>query len=80
MLPVPSPLPAQAGAKGICRVRVNKEGVLYSLNYGQVSSLALDPIEKKPLYHFYPGRLILSAGTFGCNLACPFARTTPLLI
>ncbi|MGB4702510.1 MAG: AmmeMemoRadiSam system radical SAM enzyme [Syntrophomonadaceae bacterium] len=60
--------------KGICRVRVNKEGVLYSLNYGQVSSLALDPIEKKPLYHFYPGRLILSAGTFGCNLACPFCQ------
>jgi len=55
-------------------VRVNQEGLLYSLNYGQVSSLALDPIEKKPLYHFYPGRLILSAGTWGCNLACPFCQ------
>lgn len=60
--------------KGICRVRVNEQGSLYSLNYGQVSSLALDPIEKKPLYHFYPGSLILSVGTFGCNLACPFCQ------
>jgi pyruvate formate lyase activating enzyme len=47
---------------------------LYSLNYGQLTSLALDPIEKKPLYHFYPGSLIVSAGTFGCNLACSFCQ------
>ncbi|MDI9480061.1 MAG: AmmeMemoRadiSam system radical SAM enzyme, partial [Bacillota bacterium] len=60
------------GQKGICRVRVNQDGLLYSLNYGQLTSLALDPIEKKPLYHFYPGSLIVSAGTFGCNLACSF--------
>jgi pyruvate formate lyase activating enzyme len=43
--------------KGICRVRVNRAGYLYTLNYGQLTSLALDPIEKKPLYHFYPGDL-----------------------
>jgi pyruvate formate lyase activating enzyme len=60
--------------KGICRVRVNRAGYLYTLNYGQLTSLALDPIEKKPLYHFYPGSLILSVGTFGCNLACPFCQ------
>jgi len=60
--------------KGICRVRINREGSLYTLNYGQLTSLALDPIEKKPLYHFYPGSLILSVGTFGCNLSCPFCQ------
>lgn len=59
---------------GICRVRVNHGGQLYSLNYGRVASLALDPIEKKPLYHFFPGKMILSAGTFGCNLSCPFCQ------
>jgi len=45
-----------------------------SLNYGQLTSLALDPIEKKPLYHFHPGTQILSAGSFGCNMACPFCQ------
>lgn len=59
---------------GLCRVRRNDEGVLYTLNYAQVAALALDPIEKKPLYHFYPGKMILSAGTFGCNLSCGFCQ------
>jgi len=62
------------GQSGLCRVRVNKGGHLTALNYGEISSLALDPIEKKPLYHFYPGSTILSAGTWGCNLACPFCQ------
>ncbi|HHV06939.1 MAG TPA: AmmeMemoRadiSam system radical SAM enzyme [Firmicutes bacterium] len=62
------------GQSGICRVRVNKEGTLYAANYAQVSSLALDPIEKKPLYHFYPGKDILSLGTVGCNLKCSFCQ------
>lgn len=62
------------GAVGICGVRKNEEGVLYTLNYGEISSLALDPVEKKPLYHFFPGHLILSAGTFGCNLSCSFCQ------
>jgi pyruvate formate lyase activating enzyme len=48
--------------------------MLFTVNYGEISSLALDPIEKKPLYHFYPGSMILSAGTFGCNLACSFCQ------
>jgi len=62
------------GHTGRCRVRQNVEGRLQSLNYAEVTSLALDPIEKKPLYHFHPGSLILSAGTFGCNLHCAFCQ------
>ncbi|SHK44568.1 pyruvate formate lyase activating enzyme [Selenomonas ruminantium] len=48
--------------------------MIQSLNYGQVTSLALDPIEKKPLYHFHPGSAILSMGSFGCNMACCFCQ------
>lgn len=62
------------GRRGLCRVRENREGRLYTRNYGLCSSLAVDPIEKKPLYHFYPGSLILSAGTVGCNLGCEFCQ------
>lgn len=64
----------QEGKTGLCRGRYVKKGKIYSSNYGRVSSLALDPIEKKPLYHFYPGSLILSVGTIGCNLACKFCQ------
>ncbi|MDD3889140.1 MAG: AmmeMemoRadiSam system radical SAM enzyme [Syntrophomonadaceae bacterium] len=64
--------------RGLCRVRVNQEGRLYSLNYAELASLALDPIEKKPLFHFFPGSLILSTGTFGCNLACAFCQNYAL--
>jgi len=62
------------GQTGRCRARVNQGEGLMALNYGEVSSLALDPIEKKPLYHFYPGTMILSVGSWGCNLACPFCQ------
>ncbi len=62
------------GQTGLCRVRIHRGGELIALNYGEVSSLALDPIEKKPLYHFYPGSMILSVGSWGCNLACPFCQ------
>ena len=62
------------GGYGICRVRQNIDGVLYSLNYGRVTSCAVDPIEKKPLYHYYPGMNILSVGTFGCNFRCGFCQ------
>lgn len=62
------------GQIGLCRVRMNKGAQIITLNYGEVSSLALDPIEKKPLYHFYPGSMILSAGSWGCNLGCPFCQ------
>jgi len=62
------------GGKGACRVRVNREGVLRSANYALCSACSMDPIEKKPLYHYYPGRLLLSLGTFGCNLTCRFCQ------
>jgi pyruvate formate lyase activating enzyme len=58
------------GKRGICGVRQNLKGILYNLNYGMVSSEATDPIEKKPLYHFYPGTLAYSLGTIGCNFRC----------
>ncbi|MDD2444057.1 MAG: AmmeMemoRadiSam system radical SAM enzyme [Desulfotomaculaceae bacterium] len=62
------------GKSGICGVRQNKEGILFAINYGKVTSYGLDPIEKKPLYHFYPGSLILSFGSAGCNLGCEFCQ------
>lgn len=62
------------GKTGICQVRRNVNGTLYSENYGQVTSMAMDPIEKKPLYHFYPGTEIFSIGTRGCNLKCPYCQ------
>ncbi len=62
------------GQVGICRVRANVEGTLRSTNYAQVTSAAMDPIEKKPLYHFHPGSQVLSLGTFGCNLGCMFCQ------
>jgi len=62
------------GQTGICRVRKNAGGVLYSLNYGRIAAYNIDPIEKKPLYHFYPGSRIVSVGSFGCNLKCSFCQ------
>ena len=59
------------GERGYCGTRLNRDGILYAVDYGVVSSVANDPIEKKPLFHFYPGSLVLSLGTFGCNLRCP---------
>lgn len=62
------------GGTGFCGARGNRGGEVVCLNYGQVTSLALDPIEKKPLYHFHPGSVILSLGSYGCNLRCPFCQ------
>jgi pyruvate formate lyase activating enzyme len=62
------------GKVGLCQVRRNEEGTLFSLNYNRVSSINLDPIEKKPLYNFYPGSYILSLGSLGCNLSCSFCQ------
>jgi pyruvate formate lyase activating enzyme len=62
------------GKTGVCRARKNVDGTLFSLNYSYAASVALDPIEKKPLYHFHPGSFILSAGTFGCNLKCGWCQ------
>ena len=62
------------GQTGFCRARACQDGKIVSLNYGKMTSLALDPIEKKPLRRFHPGSLILSVGSFGCNLRCPFCQ------
>ena len=64
----------RAGATGFCRARANVGGTIRAINYGRLTALALDPIEKKPLYHFYPNSNILSVGSFGCNLACAFCQ------
>ena len=62
------------GQVGFCRVRKNIDNQLYSLIYSKVSSCGMDPIEKKPLYHFYPGTMVLSLGTIGCNFVCVFCQ------
>ena len=62
------------GGIGWCRARGNKDGAVIPLNYGAVTGLALDPIEKKPLKRFHPGSNILSVGSYGCNLDCPFCQ------
>lgn len=59
---------------GVCGVRRVRDGVLRSLNYGEISSVSIDPIEKKPLYHYKPGSKILSVGSFGCNFSCGFCQ------
>lgn len=64
----------QEGQIGLCQARSNKAGNIFAENYGRVTSVALDPIEKKPLYHFYPASKILSVGSYGCNLSCPFCQ------
>ncbi len=58
------------GQVGVCKVRKNIGGKLYTLNYGSVSSIAVDPIEKKPLFHFKPKSEVLSLSTVGCNMHC----------
>ena len=62
------------GGHGICRVRFNREGSLTLPYYGRLSALAVDPIEKKPLYHYHPGARILSAGFVGCSFRCKFCQ------
>ncbi|MCF0233446.1 MAG: radical SAM protein, partial [Thermoguttaceae bacterium] len=63
-----------SGKAGFCGARWNDAGVLRTRFYGRPISAAIDPIEKKPLYHFLPGTPILSLGTFGCTLACRFCQ------
>jgi pyruvate formate lyase activating enzyme len=58
------------GKVGVCMGRKNEGGTLYATNYGRLVSIAIDPIEKKPLYHFHPGEPILSTGPNGCNMKC----------
>lgn len=64
----------EEGQVGLCRARVNQNGEVVAANYGRVTALAIDPIEKKPLRRFLPGSKILSVGSYGCNLRCPFCQ------
>lgn len=64
----------EEGQIGLCRARSSVGDHITAINYGLITSLALDPIEKKPLYRFYPGSAILSVGSFGCNLRCQFCQ------
>jgi pyruvate formate lyase activating enzyme len=63
---------------GLCGVRKAANSELFSENYGKMCSMAFDPVEKKPLYHYFPGRTILSAGTMGCNFSCSFCQNFEL--
>ena len=62
------------GKTGICGVRKNTVGKIELITYGVISGYSLDPVEKKPLYHFYPGNNILSVGSYGCNMRCDFCQ------
>ena len=66
------------GKAGVCRIRVNRNGTLFANAYGEVVSLAVDPVEKKPLYHFYPSKPILSTGVNGCNFKCGFCQNSQI--
>jgi len=70
----------QPGKTGLCGARTNKNSVLYAGSYGCVTSIALDPIEKKPLYMFHPGKKIVSVGSFGCNFKCQFCQNSGISI
>ncbi len=62
------------GATGFCKTRKNIGGKIYTLVYGEISSLSANPIEKKPFYHFFPGSKALTVGTWGCNFTCPWCQ------
>ena len=64
----------EEGGRGFCGARVCADGRVIAENYGRITALALDPVEKKPLKRFYPGSRVLSVGSYGCNLRCPFCQ------
>ena len=68
------------GKSGICGVRENRGGTLYATTYGKVAAVSVDPIEKKPLFHFHPGAPILSIGSVGCNFRCEFCQNYHLVL
>ena len=63
-----------AGQTGICGARTNTGNTIELITYGIISGFSLDPVEKKPLYHFFPGHSILSVGSYGCNMRCDFCQ------
>ncbi len=64
----------EENSTGFCGARTCREGKVVAANYGKLTSIALDPIEKKPLKMFHPGTKVLSIGSYGCNLRCPFCQ------
>ena len=66
------------GGTGFCGARTCEGGLVKAANYGRVTSLALDPVERKPLARFHPGSMIVSAGSYGCNLRCPFCQNNSI--
>ena len=68
----------EEGQTGICKGRANRNGEVVAINAGKLTSIALDPIEKKPFAMFHPGSMILSVGSFGCNLRCPFCQNADI--
>jgi len=72
------------GEPGFCKTRINKDGEIYSIVYGLIPAISFNPIEKKPLYHFHPGSIALTIGTYGCNFSCfwcqnhHLSKTNPL--
>lgn len=62
------------GETGFCKTRICSDGKIWSLVYGEISSMSLNPIEKKPFFHFYPGTFSLTAGTWSCNFTCPWCQ------
>ena len=66
------------GETGFCRARTCRDGKVIPANYGELTSVALDPIEKKPLRRFCPGSMVLSVGSYGCNLKCPFCQNNEI--
>ncbi len=68
----------EEGQTGFCGARTCRDGQLVAANYGRLTSVTLDPIEKKPLKTFHPGSMILSLGSYGCNLRCPFCQNSSI--
>lgn len=66
------------GETGFCRARTSRSGEVKCNNYGKLTSIALDPVEKKPLARFYPGSYVLSIGSYGCSYACPFCQNSEI--
>ena len=62
------------GALGFCATRENRDGVLYSLEYGLISSVNVNPVEKKPFFHFHPGSTLLTIGSWSCTFVCPWCQ------
>lgn len=66
------------GTRGFCGTRANIQGMLYTIVYGDISSISANPIEKKPFFHFRPGTLALTVGTWSCNFTCPWCQNSEI--